>query len=63
MHALYLRLDGSGGRLWGQALRTFFVAMVASATITTSSRSFLMAAMVAGDRLAFDVGGDRRSLV
>jgi hypothetical protein len=37
--------------------------MVASATITTSSRSFFMAAMVAGDRLAFDVGGDRRRLV
>jgi hypothetical protein len=37
--------------------------MVASATITTSSRSFFMAAMVAGDRVLFDVRGDRRRTV
>jgi hypothetical protein len=50
------RLDGDGGRPLGQeALRTFFVAMVASAAITTSSSSFFMAAMVAGDRVVFDV--------
>ena len=42
--------DEAGGRVRCQALRTFFVATVASAAITMSSSSFFMAAMVAGDR-------------
>jgi hypothetical protein len=37
--------------------------MVASAAITTSSRSFFMAAMVAGDRVPFDGRGHRRRAV
>jgi hypothetical protein len=54
------RDGGDEGRLRSQALRTFFVAMVASAAITTSSSSFFMAAIVAGDHPMFDATRDRR---
>src|SRR5690606_4302678 len=53
----------SGGCAEGQAARTFFVARVASAAITTSSRSFFMEAMLAGTRAAVDApGGSGRTV-
>ena len=57
------RGDEGGGRAPVQALRTFFVARVASAAITTSSSSFFMAAMVAGDHRVFAARCDARRLV